>query len=179
MAAPRIIDYGRIEPGWRAGLLSVQQLADEYEKETGKAVTLTAINKHFKGLGIPRDLSAKIKAKADAMVSAAMVSGMVSVDGSETIPADAKLIEKASTTVANVQLSHRADIKRLRTRAAAYEQELDDCADEDLAKRVRILRDLKDCTCSLIAAEREAFGMDKGDQTGADAVVQIVRRIVG
>jgi len=179
MAAPRIIDYGRIEPGWRAGLLSVQQLADEYKEATGKAVTLTAINKHFKGLGIPRDLSAKIKAKADAMVSAAMVSGKVSVDGSETMPADAKLIESASTTVANVQLSHRADIKRLRTRAAAYEQELDGCADEDLAKRVRILRDLKDCTCSLIAAEREAFGMDKGDQTGADAVVQIVRRIVG
>ena len=37
MAAPRIIDYGRIEPGWRAGKLSVQQLADEYEKATGQA----------------------------------------------------------------------------------------------------------------------------------------------
>ena len=63
MAAPRIIDYGRIEPGWRAGKLSVQQLADEYEKDTGKRVARSAIQKHFNGLGIPRDLSAKIKAK--------------------------------------------------------------------------------------------------------------------
>lgn len=35
--------------------------------------------------------------------------------------------------------------------------------DDDLAKRVRILRDLQDVTCRLIAAEREAYGMDKGN----------------
>jgi len=179
MAAPRIIDYGRIEPGWREGLLSVPQLAEEYEKATGQPVTRQAINKHFRELGIPRDLTAKIQAKADAMVAEAMVAGKVAVEENATTRPEAQIINSAATTVANVQLSHRADIKRLRTRAAEYEKELDDCADEDLAKRVRILRDLKDCTCSLIAAEREAFGMDKGDQTGADAVVQIVRRIVG
>lgn len=95
MAAPRIIDYGRIEPGWRAGILSVQQLADEYRAATGQAVTLTAINKHFKKLGIPRDLSAKIEAKAAAMVSAAMVSGKVSIDGTETLPAEAAMVSAA------------------------------------------------------------------------------------
>ena len=160
MAAPRIIDYGRIEPGWRAGLLSVQQLADEYQEATGQAVTLTAINKHFKKLGIPRDLSAKIEAKAAAMVSAAMVSGKVSIDGTETLPAEAAIINSAATTSANVQLSHRADIRLLRMRTQQYQQELDECQD-DLAKRVSILKSLSETQCRLIAAEREVFGMDK------------------
>ena len=155
MAAPRIIDYGRIEPGWRAGLLSVQQLADEYQAETGQAVTLTAINKHFKKLGIPRDLSAKIEAKA-----AAMVSGKVSIDGTETLPAEAAIINSAATTSANVQLSHRADIRLLRMRAQQYQQELDEC-EGDLTKRTGILKVLAETQCRLIAAEREAFGMDK------------------
>ncbi len=177
MAAPRIIDYGRIEPGWREGLLSVPQLAEEYEKETGQPVTRQAINKHFMGLGVPRDLTAKIQAKADAMVAEAMVAGKVAVEENATTRPDAQIINSAATTVANIQLSHRADIKRLRTRAAEYEKELDDCADEDLAKRVRILRDLKDCTCSLVAAEREAFGMDKG--SSADDIIEtITRRVI-
>ena len=160
MAAPRIIDYGRIEPGWRAGKLSVQQLADDYEQATGQAVTLQAINKHFKKLGIPRDLSAKIDAKAAAMVQAAMVQGKVQIDGSETLPAEAAIIASAATTSANVQLSHRADIRKLRERVQGYETELDACPD-DLGKRVTILKNLVDTQCRLIAAEREAFGMDK------------------
>jgi len=161
MAAPRIIDYGRIEPGWRAGVLSVQQLADEYQEATGQTITLTAINKHFKKLGIPRDLSAKIEAKAAAMVSAAMVSGKVSIDGTETLPAEAAIINSAATTSANVQLSHRADIRLLRMRTQQYQQELDECPD-DLGKRVSILKSLSETHCRLIAAEREAYGMDKG-----------------
>ena len=160
MAAPRIIDYGRIEPGWRAGALSVQQLADDYLAATGQSVTLQAINKHFKNLGIPRDLSAKIEAKAAAMVQAAMVKGKVQIDGTETLPAEAKIIASAATTSANVQLSHRADIKRLRMRTQQYQQELDECKD-DLGKRVSILKSLTETSCRLIAAEREAFGMDK------------------
>lgn len=160
MAAPRIIDYGRIEPGWRAGKLSVQQLADEYEKDTGKRVARSAIQKHFNGLGIPRDLSAKIEAKASAMVAAAMVAGKVAVDGNETLPAEAAIIASAATTSANVQLSHRADIRKLRERVQGYETELDACPD-DLGKRVTILKNLVDTQCRLIAAEREAFGMDK------------------
>ncbi len=178
MAAPRIIDYGRIEPGWRAGILSVQQLADEYQEATGQTITLTAINKHFKKLGIPRDLSAKIEAKATAMVSAAMVSGKVSIDGTETLPAEAAIINSAATTSANVQLSHRADIRLLRMRTQQYQQELDECPD-DLGKRVSILKSLSETHCRLIAAEREAYGMDKGASPDDEPIKAIVRRIIG
>lgn len=176
MAAPRIIDYGRIEPGWRAGILSVQQLADEYESETGQRVTQAAIRKHFVKRGIPRDLSEKIGAKAAAMVSAAMVSGKVSVTGNETLPADAAIIKGAATSVANVQLSHRADIRRLRDRVLEYEEELSDCSD-DLSRRTSILKSLVETQCRLIAAEREAYGMDKNSQSD-DIIETITRRVV-
>lgn len=160
MAAPRIIDYGRIEPGWREGVKSVPMLCAEYEDATGQAVTKQAVSKHFRNLGIPRDLSAKIKAKADAMVDAAMVDGKVAVTGAETMPAEAAIIASAATTSANVQLSHRADIRKLRDRVSEYEQELKFCPD-DLGKRTSILKSLAETQCRLIAAEREAFGMDK------------------
>lgn len=180
MAAPRIIDYGRIEPDWRAGKLSVQQLADDYQTATGQSVTIQAINKHFKKLGIPRDLSAKIEAKAAAMVQAAMVQGKVQIDGTETSPADAAIINSAAATSANVQLSHRADIRLLRNRAAEYEAELADCPD-DLGKRASILKSLTETSCRLIAAEREAFGMDKDKTSDAadlsGASLSLLRRM--
>ncbi len=159
MAAPRIIDYGRIEPGWREGIKSIPMLCAEYEEATGQSVSKQAVSKHFRDLGIPRDLSAKIKAKADAMVDAATVDGKVVIDGTETLPAEAEIINSAATTSANVQLSHRADIRKLRERAVEYEKELNECPD-DLAKRVSILKSLSETQCRLIAAEREAFGMD-------------------
>ncbi len=178
MAAPRIIDYGRIEPGWRAGKMSVQQLADEYEQATGQAVTLQAINKHFKKLGIPRDLSAKIDAKAAAMVQAAMVQGKVQIDGSETLPAEAAIIASAATTSANVQLSHMATFSKLRDRAEKYEAELASCPD-DLFRRASILKCITDTQIKITDAERQAYGMDKGDQSGEDQIKAIVRRIIG
>ena len=160
MGAPRIIDYGRIEPGWREGIKSVQQLADEYEEATGQSVARSAIQKHFRNLGIPRDLAAKIESKAAAMVAVAMVAGKVAVDGTETLPAEAAIINSAATSVANVQLSHRADIRKLRARALEYEAELSNCK-EDLARRTGILKSLAETQCRLIAAEREAYGMDR------------------
>jgi hypothetical protein len=160
MPAPRIIDYGRIEPGWRAGIKSVQQLADEYESATGQSVARSAIQKHFRTLGIPRDLSAKIEQQAAAMVAGAMVAGKVAVTGTETLPAEAAIIASAATTSANVQLSHRADLRLLRMRAQKYQEDLEGCK-EDLAKHVSILKSLVDIQCRLIAAEREAYGMDK------------------
>ena len=57
MAAPKKIDYDRIEPGWRAGLLSPHQLAALYTEETGQKVSHAAIIKHFKKSCIARDLS--------------------------------------------------------------------------------------------------------------------------
>lgn len=122
MAAPKKIDYDRIEPGWRAGLLSPGQLAAEYEKQTGHKVSRAAIIKHFEKAGIARDLSGKIHDRAAAMVTEAMVTGKVAAKPS--LP-DSTIIEAGSMQVAGVQLSQRTDIRRNRTIVARLMDELE------------------------------------------------------
>jgi hypothetical protein len=125
-AARTPVDYSRIEPGWRAGVKSVLQLAAEYEKATGQAVSHTAIRKHFVGKGIERDLGAKVQAKAKAQVAASAVSTKVSTEsGIETRPTETAIIEANADLVAGVLLSQRKDIKRNRTLVMALLDELE------------------------------------------------------
>lgn len=112
MAAQKKVDYEAIEPGWRAGIKSPAQLAAEYTEATGISVSRSAIIKHFDKLGVPRDLSAKVHAKADAMVAEAMVTGKVST---VTTVADATIINAAAVDVATIRISHRKDIALSRT----------------------------------------------------------------
>lgn len=112
MPAKAKVDWALIEPDWRAGMKPVEKIAQEYTEKTGISVTRGAINKHFKALGIPRDLSAKIHKKAEAMVSAAMVSAKVSTKATE--PSEAAIIDANAAIEAQVLLSHRKDIQRLR-----------------------------------------------------------------
>lgn len=109
------VDYARIEPGWRAGIKSVLQLAADYERDTGQSVSHTAIKKHFDKLGIARDLAAKVQAKAEALVSAAAVSAQVeSETGRATTATEAAIINANADIVAGVVLSQRKDIQRNR-----------------------------------------------------------------
>lgn len=185
MAAHKKIDYARIEPDWRAGIKSPAQLAAEYTEATGVSVSHAAIIKHFKKLGVPRDLSAKIRAKADAMVMEAMVTGKVS---SETTITDLKIIADSAMTVANIRIAHRADIYRSRqlvmmllteleevtTQRDEYHQLAEVLRDPEvdrqrleaafdkamsLPTRTKTAKDLSDALKTLIGLEREAYSI--------------------
>lgn len=121
MAAPKKIDYERLLPDWRAGLKSPAQMAEEYEKATGVSCTGFAISKHFRKLDIPRDLGAKIKAKADALVAAQMVAAKVA-NNHET---ERAIVDANAETQATIRLAHRRDIGRYRALAAKLIQELE------------------------------------------------------
>jgi len=198
----KAIDWEAIEKDWRAGIKSVLQMAGEHD------ISHTAINKRFKKLGIPRDLKAKIKAKADSLVSAAAVSAQVST---ETTPKDSEIIEANAQLQANALLDHRKDIKRGRTLAmkllAEVEAQTDNpelfaqlgeilaSADEkgtdrlsDIYRRVistpgRIdgLKKLSDTLKNLITLERQALGLaaDYLPSSEDDTITVIERRIVG
>ena len=86
------------------GLLSPEQLATEYTKSTGEPVSRVAIIKHFNKAGVPWDLAAKIRAKADALVAASLVTGVVST---ETKARDTKIIEAGPVQSATVLLPIR------------------------------------------------------------------------
>ena len=192
MAATKKVDYARIEPGWRAGILSPRQLAVQYTEETGDPVSHAAIVNHFKKAGIDRDLAAKIRAKADAMVTQAMVTGKVTPQ--PAVP-ERQVIEDNANQIASVRISHRKDIARARSVAANLLTELelqtgpdaaamladlgelmrspDDKGQDKLAEiyqkvislpgRVKTMKDLGDSMRVLIGLEREAYGIEGDD----------------
>jgi hypothetical protein len=108
MAAHKKVDWSLIEPYWRAGILSVQQLADGYKEMTGVSVTKAAISKHFNQLDVPRNLKDKITQTAEALADEAMVSGKVSgkVDKSTKV-SELETINANAVCVAEVMFSQR------------------------------------------------------------------------
>ncbi|ELZ1905114.1 hypothetical protein ACS78O_21710 [Yersinia enterocolitica] len=179
-------DWEAIESAYRAGLMSIREIASQH------GITHGAINKRAKRDGWERDLKAKIKAKADALVSKREVSTQVSTGKalSERI-----LIEANAEVIANVRMEHRGDIRRAREITNALFDELGaECADIEalrklgelmlqpdengrdrlnevyqsiiaLPERVKAVKVLSDAMKNLIGLERQAYdiGDDKGD----------------
>lgn len=206
MAAPKKVDYARIEPDWRAGIKSPKQLASEYEADTGTKVSHTAIIKHFTKLGVPRDLSQKIKDKAEAMVSQSMVAGKVSA---ETLAKDTEIIEANATAIATIQLDHRKDIKRHRLLAMKLLQEIEaetddselfeklgelmlspDASGKDrlnelyhkvisTPSRIDSMKKLSETLKNLISLERQALGLDDDRKPTDDPVAEFLKKCSG
>lgn len=126
------IDWERIELDYRAAVKTLRQIADEHGISHG------AINKRAKRDGWERNLSEKIQAKADALVSKAVVSKEVSKEGRI---AESSVIEANALTQAGVRLAHRADIERTRRLCMSQMQELEQqsTAPELLAEVAEIL----------------------------------------
>lgn len=102
-AAP---DWERIEADYRAGLLSVREIAAAHQ------ISHTYINTRAKKFGWVRDLSKRIQDKAEALVSTATVSSSVST---ETALSDKAIVDANAQVIANVRLNHRSDIARSRS----------------------------------------------------------------
>lgn len=175
MATP---DWEAIESAYRAGLMSIREIASQH------GITHGAINKRAKRDGWERDLKAKIKAKADALVSKREVSKQVST---ETATNERILIEANAEVIANVRMEHRGDIRRARNIANTLLTELEaECTDvaalEQLGEllrreddkgmdklndlyhkvismpgRVKSMKDLSDTLKNLIGLERQAY----------------------
>ncbi|WP_439212503.1 hypothetical protein [Duffyella gerundensis] len=178
MATP---DWEAIESAYRAGLLSIREIASQH------GITHGAINKRAKRDGWERDLKAKIKAKADALVSKREVSTQVSI---ETATNERILIEANAEVIATVRMEHRGDIRRARNIASSLFGELEaECADVgalhqlgdlmfepddkgydklneiyhkviSMPGRVKSMKDLSDTLKTLIGLERQAYDID-------------------
>lgn len=94
-------DWERIERDYRAGVKTLRQIADE------NGITHGAINKRAKRDEWSRDLSGKIAAKADELVSKGAVSKSVST---ETKVSDRAIIEANAQAIADVVLHERRDV---------------------------------------------------------------------
>ena len=193
-------DWERIELDYRAGVKTLRQIAEE------NGISHTLVNRRAKKEGWSRDLSAKIKARADELVSKSSVSSAVTV---ETKIAERKVIEANAQAVADVRLAHRKDIHRARRLTNALLDELERQTDPEtvallsefgalmrtpddkgadklndlyhaiisLPERSKTLKVLTESLQKLVDMERQAFGMDKDQPKSADALTDLLMRI--
>jgi len=173
-------DWEKIEADYRAGVLSVREIA------VAAGVSHTAIQKRAKAQGWERDISAKVSAKADSLVAKRQVATEVAKEKSVS---ERVLIEANAQVIANVRMSHRGDIRKSRDLVMALLNELQHethgielfeqlgelLRDEDekgqdklndlyhkvisLPSRVKSMKDLADALKTLIGLEREAYGI--------------------
>ncbi|QIC15384.1 hypothetical protein G3341_06530 [Providencia vermicola] len=174
-------DWEAIESAYRAGVMSLREIASQH------GVSHTAIRKKASVEGWERDLNAKIKSKADSLVSKREVSKQVS---SEKAISERQLIEANAEVIANVRMEHRGDIRRARELTNNLFDELSaECADVpalsklgelmfspddngrdklneiynsiiSLPERVKSVKALSETLKNLVGLERQAYGLD-------------------
>lgn len=153
MAKERNADWERIEAQYSAGSMSLREIAAEHQLTEG------AIRKRAKRDTWTRDLSAKVRAKADALVRKDLVRTEVR---KETVT-ETVTVEVEATVQARIRLSHRTDIQRGKRITNSLMEELETQATKPkklpLKERASILKQLTDTQRVQVALEREAFGI--------------------
>lgn len=193
MSAPAkpTADWERIELDYRAGVLTLREIAAKH------GITHGAVNKRAKRDGWSRDLSAAIKAKADALVSKQVVSAEVS---KQRLVSERETIESNAQAIAAVKMRHREDANtatrlaldmlhelslvthspedlQALLRMASQGLDADDLAAvqqsfKDLLRlhnRVASVQKLADTLTKLQGLERRAWGLDDDEAGGERA----------
>lgn len=190
-------DWERIEAQYRANTLSLREIASEH------GITEGAIRKKAKTEGWERDLSAKVKAKADALVRKEQVRSEVRKEATES---EKQVVEIEAQVQARIRLSHRKDIERNRNLLRKLVDELEQQTDNmdllrklgelmydpdekgkdrlnevyhaviSLPERTKTMKALGETLKVLIGLEREAYGIAAQEQA-ADPLANLLRQV--
>ncbi|SFN48713.1 hypothetical protein SAMN05216516_108140 [Izhakiella capsodis] len=182
MAKP---DWEAIESAYRAGLLSLREIAAQHSISEG------AIRKRARRDEWTRDLAAKIKSRAEDLVRKQEVRRQVRTEGNLS---ERVLIEATAETIARVRMEHRGDITRARRLANMLFDELEvetssvadfeklgelmqspDDKGQDklneiyhkvisLPSRVKSVKELIESLKNLVGLERQAYNIDDGKE---------------
>lgn len=99
------IDWDSMEPEWRAGIKTKKELSEEY------GVSRAAIDKHWAKLDVTRDLGARIRMEAEALVTREAVTREVTQEDRVT---EKEIVQANAEMQAGVIRAHRKDITRYR-----------------------------------------------------------------
>lgn len=195
-------DWEKIEADYRAGIKTLRQIAGEH------GVSHVAINKRAKRDGWSRDLSAKIAAKADELVTKGAVTSVVTT---ESRISEREIIDANAQAIVSVRLGQRKDIQRSRSITMRLLEELElqsgrenaelleqmgelmrreDDRGQDklndlyqkiisLPGRAKTMKDLGESLRVLVTLERQAFGLDDKDQKPQDSLTTLLQTIAG
>lgn len=195
-------DWELIESHYRAGVLSLREIA-----AACPGANHVAIARRAKKFGWTQDLSAKIKSKADDIVTRRAVTEAVTADRAVS---DRAVVDANAHAIADVRLSHRQDISRARRLGAKLLDELESLTDEQgtikaliaqfkegnhedddamgdmlalankigaLPSRTKTLKELSETMKTLVALERQAYGID--DQSAEESYEDRLARLMG
>lgn len=196
------IEWDLIERDWRAGVKSQAQMSKEY------GVSRAAMQKHFEKRGITRDLGGKVRSAAATIVAQTVAVQASPPGATSSPAAEKDIIEANAAMQSQIILQHRNDIQRSRRLSMALLNELEsqtdhldlidqlqdvlhDPDDKGMARRLELLerltslgsragtmKSLADTLRSLVALERQAFGLDeKGDEDTGNGIEDVIKRV--
>lgn len=199
----KIADWERIEFDFRAGIMSLREIAAAH------GITEGAIRKRAKRDGWERDLGVKIQAKAESLVRKELVRNEVRSSGAYQAT-EREIVEVNAQMQADVILAHRTDITRGRKLSMSLlaELEMQTGSAEDFEKlgvlmaapdekgmdklnemyrkvistpgRIDSVKKISETLKNLIALEREAFGLDAAKPlTPGDALDNLLTALDG
>ena len=128
--AEKEINWEKIELDYRVGVKSIRQIAAENE------IAESGIRRRAKQYEWVRDLSEKIKAKADDIVRKESVRSSVRT---KTTISEKDTIDANANEVASVRLAHRKDIQRSRKIAMSLFDELEMMVGQENVKLLEML----------------------------------------
>lgn len=202
-------DWERIEQLYRAGVLSLREIAIACPGPNHVAIARRA-----KKFGWVQDLSAKIKAKANDLVTRQAVTADVTA---ERAVSDKAVIEINAQAIASIRMAHRGDIARGRRLTNKLLDELEGLTDNrelfdqlgelmrdpddngfdkrndlygkviSLPGRSKTMKEMADTLKTLVSLERQAFNLDEaegdrppGSDTGRSPVdASLITALIG
>lgn len=195
--AEKLTDWEALEREYRAGVLSLRELAKKYD------VSESYIRKRAKEKGWERDLTERVQERVRSKL---VRSEVRTLNARTNLRTDTEIIEAAAETAVQVVQIHRRDVRHGRTICAALFAELHDtsanreliaeCIDSEtqddlsptrrnqmmkaisLPTRARAMLDLSAAMKNLVAVERQAFSLDdkQDKQDGKTVVMNMSRR---
>lgn len=146
-------DWERMQPLWQAGVVSVSQLAKDFN------VSRAGILKHWDKLRIGRDLSGKIAAQANAIVARQEVAAkrlQEQVAAATDPVTEAETVATNAEIQANIILAERKGVQRLRVlfNTIVVEMETPAAPPLPIATRLDQLRKASETFKTIVGMER-------------------------
>jgi hypothetical protein len=166
-------DWERIEADYRAGVLSLREIAALHE-----GVNHVAIARRAKKEGWVRDLSERIQSKADELVTKRTVTPDVTA---ERAVSDRSIVEANAEVIAGIRLAHRKDIARSRSLAMALLGELEAQTDDpELFERLGelVVDTGNDAESKLLEAYRRVISTP-GRIDGMKKLAETLKNLIG
>jgi hypothetical protein len=161
------VDLDALEKAYRDGVKPLRAIGADF------GISEAVIRKYANKYGWSRDLSEKIKAKADEIVRVEIVRNRAQNQSCAHLR-EADIIKSAAELQAGALLQESEEIKRLSRIADKFESELEripespDADPADLEKRTRILKQLSEIREKIINLRRRNLNINDNSNGDAD-----------